>query len=186
MRQKGIRVVADYVRRYVQELQALTFEPEKQFETLIEYEDEDGGALVSGAIDIIRRDDPPQVTLIDFKSGEPDSDRRGLDETEMQLQVALYAIAAKRELEYRPEQGLVRYLDGDPGNLELNVPLDPGAVGAAKATVTDTARNIRDRVFKAGPRLVKEGESRCGKCDFLGFCGMNDAVAWKQARKDGW
>jgi len=53
----------------------LTFEPEKEFETLIEYEDGNGGALISGAIDIVRQDNPPRVTLIDFKSGDPESDK---------------------------------------------------------------------------------------------------------------
>jgi len=41
----------------------------------VDYEDGEGGALVSGAIDVIRQDDPPRVTLIDFKSGDPDSDK---------------------------------------------------------------------------------------------------------------
>ena len=97
---KGIQIVADYVQRFAGELNDLTFEPEKAFETLIEYPDKDGGALVSGAIDIVRRDDPPRVTLIDFKSGDPESDKHmKLDEEEMKLQVAIYALAAKKELE---------------------------------------------------------------------------------------
>jgi DNA helicase-2/ATP-dependent DNA helicase PcrA len=52
------------------------------------------------------------VTLIDFKSGDPDSDNhQKLDEEEMKLQVAIYGVAARKELEYLPERGLVRYLD---------------------------------------------------------------------------
>ena len=93
---KGIQVVADYVGRFAGELGELTFEPEKAFETLVAYPDQEGGALVSGAIDIVRRDDPPRVTLIDFKSGDPDSDKHDkLDEREMKLQVAIYALAAR-------------------------------------------------------------------------------------------
>src|SRR6185369_1922324 len=114
-----------------------TFEPEKEFETLIEYEDGEGGALISGAIDIVRQDDPPRVTLVDFKSGDPDSERhQNLDEEEMRLQVTLYAIAAKKELQYQPEQGLVRYLDADEAKAELRVPLDMNALDGAKSTVT--------------------------------------------------
>jgi DNA helicase-2/ATP-dependent DNA helicase PcrA len=97
MRAKGLKIVADYVQRYAVELGRLTFEPEKEFETLIEYEDGSGGALVSGAIDIVRQDDPPRVTLIDFKSGDHDSDRhQRLDEEEMKLQVSLYAVERGR------------------------------------------------------------------------------------------
>ena len=105
MRGKGLEVVADYIERYAGELADLTFEPEKSFETLVEYEEGEGGVLVSGAIDVIRRDNPPQVTLVDFKSGDPESDKhQKLDEEEMRLQVALYAVAARKEMEYSPEK----------------------------------------------------------------------------------
>src|SRR5262249_55221949 len=75
MRAKGVEIAANYIQRYVKELTTLSFEPEKEFETLVEYPDGSGGALVNGAIDIVRHDDPPRVTVIDFKSGDPDSDK---------------------------------------------------------------------------------------------------------------
>ena len=78
---------------------------------------------MAGAIDVIRLDDPPRVTLIDFKSGESDSDTSTkLDTEEMRLQVSLYGLAAKKELEYDPERGLVRYLgEQDPLKSELDL-----------------------------------------------------------------
>lgn len=184
MRAKGARIAVDYIKHFAPELRDLTFEPEKAFETLVEYEDGEGGALISGAIDIIRRDNPPRVTLIDFKSGEPESDKhQKLDEEEMRLQIGIYGVAAKRELEYQPDKGLVRYLDADRANNEnheLNVPLDEKSVSAAKKTVIETATAIRDRRFKIGPRKTDhEGNKRCTTCDFLGFCGMPDAMAVK-------
>lgn len=177
MRHKGINIVADYIRRYAAELGQLTFEPEKEFETLIEYEDGNGGALVSGAIDIVRQDNPPRVTLIDFKSGDPESDaHQKLDEDQMQLQVALYALAVKKELEYQPEQGLVRYLDADdPKRAELQVPLDDTSLAAAKDKVAQTAKSIRDRIFMLGPTETAgkpAGKDRCSACDFKNFCGI--------------
>jgi DNA helicase-2/ATP-dependent DNA helicase PcrA len=188
MRQKGLRIVADYIMRFRDELARLTFEPEKEFETLIEYEDGSGGALVTGAIDIVRHENPPRVTLIDFKSGDPDSDRhQRLDEQEMQLQVALYAVAAKRELEYEPERGLVRYLDaGSSSKSEINVPLDKSSMAAAQAQVAGTARKIRDREFHLGPQADGRHAGRCGHCDFLGLCGMNKARSHKAANRNGW
>jgi DNA helicase-2/ATP-dependent DNA helicase PcrA len=188
MRTKGLRIAADYIQRYAGELDSLTFEPEKEFETLIEYEDIEGGALISGAIDIVRQDDPPRVTLIDFKSGDPESDKhQRLDEEEMRLQVALYAVAAKKELEYQPEQGLVRYLDAeDKTKCELKVPLDDPALTEAKKTVAQTAGKIRDRKFKSGPVQQKEGKSRCGACDFIGFCGMKEATGHKRVSLRNW
>jgi DNA helicase-2/ATP-dependent DNA helicase PcrA len=187
MRRKGLRVVAEYIGRYAAELEVLEFEPEKDFETLIEYEDGDGGALISGAIDVIRQDDPPRVTLIDFKSGEPDSDRHQLDEDEMKLQVTIYAVGAKKELEYKPERGLVRYLGAEEEErMELEVPLDQEAVAKAKSLIARTAGRIRDRAFKAGPSGRKRNGVRCGNCDFLGFCGMQAAVSYKRAHPRHW
>jgi ATP-dependent DNA helicase UvrD/PcrA len=186
MRAKGIEIVADYVERYAPELATLTFEPEKEFETLVEYEDGSGGALISGAIDVIRQDDPPRVTLIDFKSGDPESDKhQRLDEQEMQLQVALYAIAAKKELQYQPDQGLVRYLDAeDISKSELRVPLDERALGDARKIVSQTAGKIRERQFKHGPNSRPGTVHRCPTCDFVGFCGMKEAVAFKAAHPE--
>ncbi|MGD0350139.1 MAG: ATP-dependent DNA helicase [Verrucomicrobiota bacterium] len=188
MRANGLRIAADYIERYAGELAGLTFEPEKEFETLIEYEDIEGGALISGAIDIVRQDNPPRVTLIDFKSGDPESDKhQKLDEEEMRLQVALYAVAVKKELEYQPEQGLVRYLDAeDKTKSELKVPLDDASLKEAKKIVAQTAAKIRDRNFKNGPVKQKEGKPRCSGCDFMGFCGMKEATAHKRANPRNW
>lgn len=188
MRAKGVQIVADYVQRYAPELLKLTFEPEKEFETLIEYGDENGGALVTGAINIVRQDDPPRVTLIDFKSGDPESDmHQKLDESEMQLQVALYAIAVKKELEYQPEQGLVRYLDSDdPTKAELRVPLDEASLKKATGKVAETARRIRDRQFVSGPIGAprdRANMTRCAECDFREFCGMKAAKEYRGMRK---
>ncbi|EUA52285.1 PD-(D/E)XK nuclease superfamily protein [Mycobacterium xenopi 4042] len=43
----------------------------------------------------MRLDEPPRVTIIDFKSGDPESDERmSLDEDEMRLQLTMYGLAA--------------------------------------------------------------------------------------------
>jgi DNA helicase-2/ATP-dependent DNA helicase PcrA len=185
MRRKGIRIAADYVQHFAEELRDLTFEPEKRFETFVEYEDGQGGALISGTVDIVRHDDPPQVTLIDFKSGDSDTDNhQKLDDEEMRLQIAVYAVAAKKELEYEPETGLVRYLDVDRSagdKHELEVPLDQGSVEDARRVVKRTATAIRRRQFLSNPHKPgRNGEPRCGSCDYLGFCGMQMAVDIKR------
>jgi DNA helicase-2/ATP-dependent DNA helicase PcrA len=191
MRAKGVRIAADYVTHFANELRELTFEPEKEFETVIEYEDGTGGAMISGAIDIVRRDDPPRVTLIDFKSGDPESDsHQKLDEEEMRLQVGIYAIAAKKELQYAPEKGLVRYLDVDREKNEhhqLEVPLDEASLAGAKAIITKTVTAIRNRAFKSDPvKKGRDGNHRCIACDFLGFCGMKGARTAKQQSPHVW
>lgn len=180
MRAKGVRIVSDYIAKYVDELKTLQFEPEKAFETLIDYPDGDGGVLITGAIDIVRQDDPPRVTLIDFKSGNETADTKKLDEAQMALQIGIYALAAKAELEYEPEQGLVRYLDSGPTDKgELKVPLNADTLKSARKVVSETALAIRDRAFKQGPNEAK-GKPRCKTCDFLGLCGMPDAKKHKK------
>lgn len=56
--------MADYIRRYVAELSAVEFEPEREFETLVEYEDDSGSALIGGAIIAIGDGQAPRVSLV--------------------------------------------------------------------------------------------------------------------------
>ncbi|MCW2981310.1 MAG: helicase UvrD [Solirubrobacterales bacterium] len=181
MQNRGLEIVSDYVLNYATELAELEFEPEREFETLIEEEQ----VLISGAIDLVRHDDPPTVTLVDFKSGEPESDVSSkLDREEMQLQISLYGVAAKKELEYEPEQGLVRYLgEADPDRRELKVPLDDDALAEARHVVAGTARSIKERTFESGPTRKPRDDrlhSRCEECDFMRFCGMPAAETARQ------
>jgi DNA helicase-2/ATP-dependent DNA helicase PcrA len=92
-------------------------------------------------------------------------------------------VAIKKELEYEPEQGLVRYLDAeDPSKSELHVPLDKEALSIAKKTVAETAKSIRDRIFLSGPRSAPRNPSnkvRCAECDFGEFCGMDAARKYR-------
>lgn len=183
MQKKAVDIVTDYVVRFASELERLRFEPEREFETLLDEED----VLISGAIDVIRLDDPPRVTLIDFKSGDVKSDvSTKLDEEEMKLQVSLYGLAAKRELEIEPERGLVRYLgEPDPSKSELDIPLDDAALSEARQTVVRTARLIRDREFFTAPTGKPRDPrlpTRCAECDFCDICGMEEARRYRKTR----
>ena len=140
--------------------------------------------MISGAIDIVRLDDPPRVTLLDFKSGASDSDVASkLAKEDMRLQVSLYALAARKELEYEPERGLVRYLgEDDPSKRELVVDLSEEALRKARRIVVATAAEIRDRRFHDGPRRKPRNpklHGRCGECDFVRFCGLEPAKAYR-------
>lgn len=173
MERKAIEVVADYIQERADELQRLQFEPERPFETLIDEEQ----LLIAGSIDVIRLDDPPRVTIIDFKSGRPESDARmSLDEGEMRLQVMIYGLAARHELEYEPDRGLVRYMgsNGEQAR-ELRVDMTDKALLTARQRVVDAAIAIRERRFRAGPIGAPNGttsSARCQACDFLRICGI--------------
>jgi len=176
MRRAALGSVERYVTEYRSELETVDFEPEREFETIVEEED----VLVSGAIDLVRLEDPPRVSVVDFKSGEARSDLpSSLDPELMRLQLKIYGMAAKGELEYEPNLGLVRYLgEEDPEKREMRVRLDEDALSEARSVVGESARAIRARRFHDGPTDVATGGDptrRCKRCDFLRFCGLPEA-----------
>ncbi|PTN38966.1 ATP-dependent DNA helicase [Desulfonatronum sp. SC1] len=166
LRRKAIAGVTEYVVRFAEELGTLEFEPEKEFETLIQEEQ----LLISGAIDVVRLDDPPRVTIVDFKSGDADEDTgSGLTHDLMAMQIGVYGLAAVHELEYEPQQGLVRYIgETNPDRMEITVDLTDDQLRYVRAQLVETARNIRDREFDHGPSEQIEG--RCFGCDFKNIC----------------
>lgn len=171
LRNKAVAGVVEYVKAYDEELGSLVFEPEKAFETLFPEE----GVLVSGAIDVVRLDDPPRVTLIDFKSGDASGENSsGLSQEMMAMQLGVYGIAARRELEYEPGQGFVRYIgERDAARRQVEVSLSNDELTAVRQRVVETARQIRDRRFGSGP--ATHLRNRCGSCDFQRICPLEAA-----------
>ena len=173
LRNKAIRGATDYILKYAGELSTLEFHPEKEFETLIEEEK----LLVSGAIDVVRLDDPPRVTIIDFKSGDSHrANASGLTDELMAMQIGVYGVAAKRELEYEPRTGLIRYIgEGDPDRAERIVDLGDDELAAVRGKLIDLADRIRRRQFDHGPTPIPNAPSRCGNCDFRAICRRSTA-----------
>ena len=169
LRRKAIQGVTDYVRRYADELATLEFQPEKEFETLIPEQN----LLVSGAIDIVRLDDPPRVTIIDFKSGDADDENgTGLSPELMAMQIGVYGLAARDELEYDPQNGVIRYVgEDDPTKRETHVDLSDDQLQEVRDDLIGTAQRIKGRDFHAGP--AKSG--RCERCDFRTVCRLSNA-----------
>ena len=166
LRRKAIEGVTEYVVRFSGELSTLKYEPEKEFETLIQEEQ----LLISGAIDVVRLDDPPRVTIVDFKSGDATEETgSGLTQDLMAVQIGVYGLAAKHELEYEPQNGLVRYIgEADPNLTEVSVDLTDEQLNNVRGHLVETARNIRDREFDYGPSPQSLG--RCSRCDFKNIC----------------
>lgn len=163
LRAKAVQGVAEYVTTYASELERLQFEPERAFETLFP----EDRVLITGAIDVVRLDSPPRVTLIDFKSGRAGGNASGLSERMMAMQLGIYGIAAEIEMSYEPERGLIRYIgEPDETHREMPVQLDIAAMAAVRSEVVDTARRIRNREFRNGPSEA----DRCSRCDFGTIC----------------
>ena len=169
LQRKAIQGVTAYVKRYVRELAHMEFQPEKEFETLIPEEQ----LLVSGAIDVVRLDNPPRVTIIDFKSGDSDDDNgSGLSAELMEMQIGVYGVAAKHELEFEPRNGLIRYIgEDDPKLAERRVDLSDQQLKRVRQRLVRHARRIRQREFHIGP----SDPSRCDGCDFQYICRLSDA-----------
>lgn len=183
MRNRALEIVSRYVDEHAPELAEMEFEPEREFETLVDGEN----VLVTGAIDLLRFAEPPRVNVVDFKSGQASSvGPKTLARELMELQVKIYGLAAKTELEHETEQGLVRYLgEEEPDARELEVPLDDDELEEAREVVMDAARRIRGREFHSGPSGrgdVTDRLDRCGACDFIEFCGLEPAREYRDSR----
>ncbi|MGE3622469.1 MAG: ATP-dependent DNA helicase [Bdellovibrionales bacterium] len=178
MRRNAQVGIAQYIRNYSEELNTLEFLPEKEFETLIAEEN----LLVSGSIDLVRLDDPPRVTIIDFKSGEnSDQSASGLSTEMMRQQVGIYGLAAKHELEFEPDRGIIRYIgERDPNQQQKVIELNDQELAQTRQNVIDTARKIKNREFYEGPSA--HSPQRCDKCDFSRFCGRPEARAFRNRR----
>lgn len=176
LRNAAVSGVVEYVKQYAPELSQLHYEPEKPFETLIPEE----SVLISGSIDVVRLDNPPRVTIIDFKSGDGEGDMSsGLSQEMMAMQIGIYGLASKHELEYDPQHGLVRYIgQSDPTKKELAIHLDESRLADVRTQIMATAARIKGRDFHHGPRAG--GYTRCVTCDFQKICSRKEAA---QSRK---
>lgn len=170
LKRKAVQGVTEYVLRFADELRALDFEPEKEFETLIPEEQ----LLISGSIDVVRLDDPPRVTIVDFKSGDAAEETgSGLTHELMAMQIGVYGLAAIHELEYEPQNGLVRYIgEPDPALAEVAVDLTDDQLTTVRQQLVNTARSIRNREFDQGPSPQSAG--RCSRCDFKTICRRSE------------
>jgi DNA helicase-2/ATP-dependent DNA helicase PcrA len=92
----------------------------------------------------------------------------------MGMQIGVYGLAARHELEYDPQHGLVRYIgERDPLRRQLHVDLSDADLTAVRHRVAETGARIRQRDFAGGPTgLVRE---RCSRCDFNLTCPHEEA-----------
>lgn len=171
LQNRAVEGVVEYVKTYVDELSRLEFKPEKEFETLIS----DENLLISGAIDVIRLDDPPMISIVDFKSGDAEEETgSGLSRELMSLQIGIYGLAARDELEYDPRHGLIRYIgERDTERRQVDVDLNDDELARVREEIICTGRHIRNREFNKGP--TGRIENRCGHCDFLNICPREEA-----------
>ena len=177
LRRRAVEGVVEYIETYADELARLEFEPEREFETVIPEE----GLLIGGAIDVVRLDEPPRVSIVDFKSGESEEHNgSGLNRELMALQVGVYGLAAREELEYDPRHGLIRYIgERAPGRRQVEVSLSDARLAEVREEIVAVGRSIRRREFDMGPTDRVEG--RCAGCDFRDICPRPEAARSRRA-----
>ncbi|MCH9030477.1 MAG: PD-(D/E)XK nuclease family protein [Bacteroidetes bacterium] len=109
-KKKASLVVKNYLKTYKEDIE-LSLETEKPFEMIL------GNSLISGQIDLIRKQTPrgEEITIVEFKTEkDPDEFRK----TKHKDQVLLYAIAYEKSFGKNPENLYVHYLDEKAGKRE--------------------------------------------------------------------
>lgn len=127
------------------------------------FELEFDNALISGSIDMIKRDNGDETVLevIDFKTGKPDNDLM----EKYELQVQLYTIAAREALSLNTKKAQVHFLDASK-NERLEIGTSDYALDMAKEQISHAIKGITNMDFKRDARKDKT----CKFCDWKHIC----------------
>jgi DNA helicase-2/ATP-dependent DNA helicase PcrA len=152
------RVIRDYLRDNRDEFDRIEFS-EKQIEISL-----GDGVSVIGRIDLVRRIDTGETTIVDLKS----SDRaQAEDVTETQLHV--YALGYQDLTGRRPDYVEIYELDERRRKPRS---VDDDFIADVKTQVRAAAVALRGGALPAAPEKKK-----CGACDYCGMCSAGRAVA---------
>jgi DNA helicase-2/ATP-dependent DNA helicase PcrA len=122
-----------------------------------EFEVEIGGIKVSGRIDRIDRLEDGSVRIVDYKTGEPKSEKYA-DES---LQLSIYALAAARKWDYKASALMLQNLkDGSMAVTRR----DEKELAEATEQVREAAANIAAEKFEAKPGF------HCSWCAYRSLC----------------
>ena len=145
------------------ESQPEILEQEKSFELDVE-----NNVVVTGRIDQINSlggstGGHKDVEIVDYKTGKP----RKATEAKNDLQLSIYAIAAKEILELNPVRLVFHYLEN---NERQETTRDKKQLDAAQKTVVETAAEIRAGEFPAKPGF------QCRSCAYKPICPEHEAA----------
>jgi DNA helicase-2/ATP-dependent DNA helicase PcrA len=119
--------------------------------------------VVTGRIDQVNRTSEGAAEIVDYKTGRPKSPQQA----KKSLQLGVYALAAKEQLELTPTR-LVFY------NLQTNEAVatvrDATQLKEAEATVYEVAGNIRAGGFPAKPGFA------CKSCEYEPLCPAHERL----------
>ena len=131
-------------------------EQEKGFELDLE-----NNVIVKGRIDQINSLGRKDVEIVDYKTGKPRKD----SEAKKDLQLSIYAIAAKEILELNPVRLVFHYLQN---NERQETTRDAKQLAEAQAIVQEVAAEIRAGEFTAKPGF------HCRGCSYKPICPAHE------------
>jgi DNA helicase II / ATP-dependent DNA helicase PcrA len=152
----AMKSLTKYVQMWQKDF-SLAVKTERPFE--LEFEN----ALISGSIDMIKRQDGNETVLevIDFKTGKAENEIMH----KYELQVQLYTIAAREALNINTQKALIHFIDTDK-NERLAVQTSPAAIETAKEQLSFALKGITSADFKRDARQDK----LCKSCDWFNMC----------------
>jgi len=131
---------------------------EKTFELSLE-----DNVVVTGRIDQINRLDGRRIEIVDYKTGNVRDAKKLADD----IQLSIYALAAREVLELEPERLVLHFL---VSNEAVASSRDAKALSAAKERIGDVANQIRAGEFSPKPGYI------CNYCDFKPLCPAHEQL----------
>jgi DNA helicase-2/ATP-dependent DNA helicase PcrA len=152
LRKEAAKALAGYLRKHSQELQRL-----EHVEKIVELKLSDG-VVVSGRIDLIRRTDTGEISIVDFKS-----DHRAQPEEITLKQLHVYAVGYNKLTGRNAD--LIEVHNLDQGGVHREE-IDPLLVANTLDKVAEAGRSLRHNHL---PRHSQWCE-KCNGCDVSGIC----------------
>jgi DNA helicase-2/ATP-dependent DNA helicase PcrA len=151
------RAAADAISRYLRDNRTTlpsTLYSEKQIQVHIS-----PGVTVAGRIDLIRRLDTDETSIVDFKSSE-----RAQPEDITRDQLHVYALGYEELTGYSAD--LIEVLNLDPGQKSTREIIDPALLEGVRTRIRQAAAALRHKDL---PRHTTWNHS-CERCDLAGIC----------------
>jgi len=159
LREAAIKSVAEY-------LEANALDDVEFSEKAIEI-DLGNGVSVNGRVDLVRRIDTGDTTIVDLKST-----RRAQDEDLTDAQLHIYALGY-RELTGR-DADFVEIYNLDEGKRRPRS-VDEDMIDDVRGHVNRAAKALRENSFEPAPK-----REACSKCDYLALCGQGQAFVGRK------
>ncbi|HWY08990.1 MAG TPA: ATP-dependent DNA helicase [Candidatus Acidoferrales bacterium] len=131
-------------------------EQEKGFELPLE-----NNVILTGRMDQVNSLGRKDVEIVDYKTGKPKKDA----DARKDLQLSIYALAAKEIFEWNPVRLVFHYLQN---NQRQETARDAKQIAEAEATVQETAADIRAGNFPAKPGFF------CRSCAYKPICPAHE------------